>query len=169
MDPLEQLKRHIEATLFHKRNIENVGISIMSMRDAMFSYTIGASRSGLPDMIGTNIPPATALYTFNVLFNYWKYNGFQDGRIPGLFESKDGEKDMAIYVKLVDYDDHLIDRYVTQAHNFYLENPEYVHPKHGIRFVQVFYPDENGRTQFEPGFNMQYHQILVEQAITRMQ
>lgn len=166
MNQLEQLKRRMEMMNFHQRSIEACGISIMNVGESGFSYSMGASRSGLPDMILTNVGAAASQHILNTVFSHWKQHGFQDGRITGLFESADNSgRDMAIYVKLIDYNENLIDNYVTQAWNFYQLNPEYVHPKHGIRYVQIFCPDENGRTQFEPGFNMKYHQMLVEEPI----
>lgn len=163
MSPLDKLKRSVEAMSFHRNNIQAMGISIVSTGEAGFSYTLGASKVGLPDLIATNIPSVTAMYTFNTIFQSWLKEGYRDGRITDLFESPESGRDMAIYIKPIEYNDHLIDNYVTQAYNFYRMLPEFVSPKHGIRYVQVFAPDNQGKTQFEAGFNMQYHQMLVEE------
>ncbi|HHF2968673.1 TPA: DUF4262 domain-containing protein [Vibrio alginolyticus] len=169
MTPLDKLKRNVEAMNFHRHNIQTIGISIISVGELGFSYTLGASQSGLPDLIATNVSQAAALHIFNTIFQSWLKEGYRDGRITDLFESPESGRDVAIYIKPIEYNDHLIDNYVTQAYKFYRMLPEFVSPKHGIRYVQVFAPDNQGKTQFEAGFNMQYHQMLVEEPIGNLQ
>ncbi len=159
---LDQIKKQIKQMNTLKQQILEYGMAVVADGgDHGTFYTVGASWYGFPDMIMKDVKARHALHIMNSIFQYWEEHGYAEGRITGIFESKDTEgMDMPVDVKLIEYSKDLM-REVPLGAKFYATEKEFVHPEHGIRYAQIFPPDDKGKTQLEAGFDMRYHQTLV--------
>ncbi len=145
-------EHHIRELLsMFKKAVETDGLAVMAVGHE-FAYTVGASKDGLPDLIMSCPDPERAFITLTALHQYWMKNGYKDGRVMDVIEAKGDKGDLPLYVKPIGFTKALIDGYVTQAANFYMEYPEFV-SESGVRFVQVFWPDERGLLPHEAGYS----------------
>lgn len=165
---LEKTLKRTELMLTLKKGIANSGIVISTNKKTGAVHSIGASRYGLPDIFMTDIPKVAASNIIVTLIQHWLDTEYKDGRVTGLFESsiEDG-KDMPVYVMPVDVTPELITSHAKLLNEFYVTEPDFVHPHHKVRIVQAFAPDNKGKTQQEAGFNLHYHQTPITEPIHR--
>ncbi|QFT40088.1 MULTISPECIES: DUF4262 domain-containing protein [unclassified Vibrio] len=120
-----------------------------------FSYSIGLAKKGWPDVVVMSGKYATAVTLINLLVEHWNEHGVELGRNTSLIQSPKGES-MPVYVAAIPMTKQLVDEIAVQTMDFYKYNPQYV--KNEISFVQLFFPDEQGKLPFEAGFNPRFEQ-----------
>lgn len=142
----------------HRKNVEKMGVSIQFVGPESdgslppFTYTIGLAKHGYPDLyIAGAMEPQTIAFILNQLYSYWSEHGFTLGEVNGILGNNLG----LMLLPIVD-----ASKMSTGVNRMYYE----AYPDHIKRspelplFVQVLWPDTEGKYPTEDGYNTDFIQ-----------
>ena len=133
-----------------KHTINEYGVAVIGVCSG-YSYTLGLSKLGFPDLIIDTRDGRTAHWMLNQIFVYLREKGFQEGTNTDLFQNPDGE-DLPVFLQQVEITPELKNEYIWEMHPFYQDYPEYI-GENGIRLAQVIWCDPEGRMPTQDGYD----------------
>lgn len=129
-----------------------------------FCYTIGLTDMGMPEIILIGaIQPRFVHTIFSTLIEQWKENGVKTGLNSDLIVDKNGNPICADIVELNINGERLKGHYALQAYGHYGKDAN------KMRFVQVHWPDMNGRLPTTEGFAMSEYTEILEPSATKFE
>ncbi len=150
MGHVEIRKAHLALLAQVKEHIEKAGQSVIGIFDGdpPFSYTIGNTAKGLPELLLIGMHPAQAREILNMFGSMMRNRGegFANMELVSL-------GDGALPLLMVETDERGSDEYARQARAYFGDQD--------VSVVQVVIPDRQGRFPGQPGCDEPYASVPV--------